>query len=289
MKYAYYPGCALHATAIEFDKSTREVCVALDIELQEMEDWNCCGAAAAHMTNELLADSLPAKNLAIASKMGLDITSPCAICINRLKTANKEINESQEIKEKVSQVIEESYDGQVKARLLLDILATDIGIDKIKENVIKELKNLKVVSYYGCLVTRPKDVAQFDNVEDPQSMDNLMAATGAKAIDWPFKTVCCGADYGTPRTDIVLKMANDILSMAKDLGADTIAVTCPLCQMNLELRQKDVEKEYGEIYNMPILYFTEVLGLSFGIEPKALGLDKHIVDAMGLLMRKGLI
>lgn len=289
MKYAYYPGCALHATSIEFDKSTREVCRVLGVDLQEIEDWNCCGAAAAHMTNELLAVSLPARNLAIASKMGLDITSPCAICINRLRIANKEIREDKEIQRKVSQVIEENYEGNTNARLILDLLVNDVGVNKVKEKVKKRLEKLNIVSYYGCLVTRPKDIAAFDKVEDPQSMDNLIAATGAVALDWPFKTVCCGTDYGTPRTDIVLKMAYDILSMAKNLEADTIAVTCPLCQMNLELRQKEVEEKYKESYRMPILYFTEILGLSFGIEPKALGLDKHIVDAMELLRRKGLI
>lgn len=289
MKLAYYPGCATHTTAIESDVSTKAVCKELEIELWEIEDWNCCGAASAHSTNELLAISLSARNLNLASKMGLDVVSSCAICINRLRTANKEIKENQKIKEKVAEIIEDNYEGKINARLMLDILANEVGRDKIKKKVCKNLEGLNVVSYYGCLVTRPKEVMGFDKVEDPQSMDEIISITGARSIDWPYKTECCGAEFGTPRTDIVLKMANDILSMAKDLGADAIAITCPLCQINLELRQKDVEKKYGEEYNMPVLYFTEILGLSFGLSPQILGLDRHIVDAMELLRRKGLI
>ena len=288
-KYAYFPGCSLQSTAKEYDISTREVSRALGMELVEIPDWICCGATPAHITNHLLSIALPVKNIIMARKQGMDLVTCCAACFSRLKVANKIMREDKAHREKVNEIVEDQYEGEVKIRHFLDILVNEYGLDKIKERVKKKLKGLKIASYYGCLLTRPPEVVQFDDPESPMSMDNLMESLGAEAVSWPYKTECCGASYSLTKTKIVLRLSRDILRMAKDEGAEAIAVACPLCQSNLDMRQMQIEKKYGEEFCMPIFYFTQLVGLALGVEAKKLGLNKHMVNPMNLLKEKGLI
>ncbi|OGX18122.1 MAG: heterodisulfide reductase subunit B [Omnitrophica WOR_2 bacterium RBG_13_44_8b] len=279
MKYAYFPGCSLHSTAKEYDISSRAVANALGIELIEIPDWVCCGATPAHLTLHLLSLALPVKNLLQAKKLGnYEVATCCAACFSRLKIANKFMEDDPVHKGKVEEVVGAKYSGEVKVRHFLDILVNVFGLNNISERVSKKLNGLKVACYYGCLLTRPPEIMQFDDVEEPHLMDDLMKAIGAEPVSWPYKTECCGASFSLTKTDIVLKLSQDILQMAYDAGAEAIVVACPLCQSNLDLRQSSINKKYKKHFHMPIFYFTQLLGLSLGIDPKKLGFNKLIVN-----------
>ncbi|MCL6518946.1 MAG: CoB--CoM heterodisulfide reductase iron-sulfur subunit B family protein [Armatimonadetes bacterium] len=277
MRYAYYPGCSLHSTARDYNLSTLAVCKQLGIELVEIPDWNCCGATSAHALNRDLSIALPLRNLAIAETMGLDVIAPCAACFNRMKSSNVAVNENPELLARMSDLIGMPYSGKVKVLPLLAVI-NEIGTETIREHVKRLLENLKVAPYYGCLLVRPPETTEFDDPEDPQSLDNLITALGAEVVKWPYKTECCGAGLSISKTEVVLKLTHDILSMAKRAGANCLATACPLCQSNLDLRQSDVEKAYGEKYGLPAFYFTQLMGIAFGLPGTSLGLDKLMVS-----------
>lgn len=284
MKYAYFPGCSLHSTAKEYDLSTKEVAKALGIELVEIPDWVCCGATPAHITMHLLSLALPVKNLLNAKKMdSYEVITCCAACFSRLKIANKVMATDPVHRAKVEEIVGQSYQGEVNVRHLLDVLVNVYGLQNLAAKVNKKLEGLKVACYYGCLLVRPPEVTKLDDLEEPHLMDDLMTAIGVETVKWPYKTECCGASFSLTKTDIVLKLSGDILQMAYDEGAKAIVVACPLCQSNLDLRQAMINKKFKKNFNMPILYFTQLLGLSLGIEAKKLGLDKHIVNPLKLL------
>jgi len=290
MKYAYFPGCSLHSTAKEYDISSRAVAGALGIELVEIPDWVCCGATPAHLTLHLLSLALPVKNLLAAKKLGnYEVATCCAACFSRLKIANKFMEDDLEHRSKVEEIVGTKYSGEVKVRHFLDILVNVFGLKNISERVTKKISGLKVACYYGCLLTRPPEVTELDDLEDPHLIDDLMKTIGVEPVQWPYKTECCGASFSLTKTDIVLKLSRDILQMAYDEGAQAIVVACPLCQSNLDLRQGMINKKYKKKFNMPIFYFTQLLGLALGIEPSKLGLEKHIVNPMPLLERKGIL
>ncbi|MDD3890471.1 MAG: CoB--CoM heterodisulfide reductase iron-sulfur subunit B family protein, partial [Syntrophomonadaceae bacterium] len=238
MNVAYFPGCSLQGMASEYDKSTRLVCKHLGINLEEIEDWNCCGATAAHSLNHLLSVSLAARNLDLAKKMGLHlVTAPCAGCYGRLKAASYELKNNSEVAEKVSQIIGTSVPIEPEVKNLLQLLVESIGTPAIAEKVVHPLKGLKLAAYYGCLLTRPNQVAQFDDREMPVSMDLLLQALGAETVNWAHKTECCGGGYAASETDIVIDLGGQILESARAAGADAIVVACPMCQTNLDTRQ----------------------------------------------------
>ncbi|MDP2939905.1 MAG: CoB--CoM heterodisulfide reductase iron-sulfur subunit B family protein [Candidatus Omnitrophota bacterium] len=289
MKYAYFPGCSLHSTAKEYDLSTKEVAKALGIELVEIPDWVCCGATPAHITMHLLSLALPVKNLILAKKMdSYEVVTCCAACFSRLKIANKFMQEDPVHREKVEKIVGQQYRGEVSVRHFLDVLVNIFGLKNIGERVTKKINGLKVACYYGCLLTRPPEVTGLDDLEDPHLIDDLMKTIGVEPVEWPYKTECCGASFSLTKTDIVLKLSCDILQMAHDEGAQAIVVACPLCQSNLDLRQTMINKKYKKSFNMPIFYFTQLLGLALGIEPNKLGFNKHIVNPMPLLREKEL-
>ena len=283
MKYAYFPGCSLSSTGIEYDMSTRKVAKALGVDLWEIPEWNCCGASSAHLTDQLLALALPARNLAIAEEQGLDVAIPCAACYARSKATEMEVKNSQEMQKTISDVIEREYTGKSRAKALLDIFVNDLGLEAINALVNKPLKGLKVVSYYGCLLVRPPRLG-FDDPEDPQTMDKLVEALGGTAVQWAFKTECCGAAHATAKTDVGLAMIEKILTAAKESGADCIATACPLCMSNLICVRSDGAK-FGHSYNLPVFYFTELMGLALGLKPEEMGINKHFVDASGLIKK----
>ena len=284
MKVAYYPGCSLHATAKEYDDSCRLVFKELGVELQEIPGWICCGATPAHLTSHLLGVALPCKNLVLVDEMDLDtVIAPCAACFNRLKVADQEVKEDLELKKDVEKVLGRPYSGRVEIKHPLEIIAQDIGLEKVRKMVRRELEGLRVASYYGCLLVRPPEAVNFDDPEDPQSLDDLVTTLGGEAVPWAFKTECCGASFSLSETDIVLQLSGEILNEALEAGAECIVVACPLCQSNLDLRQKAIEKKCRKRINLPVLYFSELLGLALGMNMRELGLLKHVVNPTKLL------
>jgi len=280
-KYAYYPGCSLHSTGSEYDISFRAVCEKLGMEIKEIDGWICCGTSPAHSSSRLLSLALPYENICLAEKMGMsDIVAPCAACFARLKTAIYEANEDAEIASQISEAIEKPLPKSMNILSPLEIFCNQQGL---AEAVTKQLSELKVVCYYGCLLTRPSKVMQFDECEYPMAMDELLRSLGIETLDWSYKTECCGGALAMTRTDVVLKLTHDILEEAKAVGANAIAVGCPLCHVNLDTRQTEVEKEYDTQYGLPIFYFTQLMGLAMGVAGDKLGLQKHFVSADGLL------
>ncbi len=284
MKYAYYPGCSLSSTGIEYDMSTKETAKILGIDLWEIPEWNCCGASSGHLTDHLLSLALPARNLAIAEEAGLDVAIPCAACYARCKASEVAVKSSEEMKDTIEQVIERKYEGKTTARSMLDVLANDVDLSVIRDKVTTQLGEIKAACYYGCLLVRPLETG-FDDPEDPQSMDQLLNALGAETVEWSHKTECCGASHPTTKSEIGLKMLERILSAAKEAGANCIVTACPMCVNNLDMRQGQVERTFKEKYDLPIFYFTELMGLAFGVEPVQLGLNKHFVDAISLVTK----
>ncbi|MFH1791704.1 MAG: CoB--CoM heterodisulfide reductase iron-sulfur subunit B family protein [Candidatus Omnitrophota bacterium] len=283
MQIGYYPGCSLTGTAREFDKSMRMIAPVLDIELKEVADWNCCGATSAHATNRMLSLALPARVLAIAERDGLDrVLAPCAECYSRLRFAQVECREDEKLRRQISQIIDMDFKADAKAVSMIELLS-EIGIEKIKSSVKIELKGLKVASYYGCLLVRPPKVVKFDDCEEPVTMDNAVKAMGADIIDWAFKTECCGASFSISKTDVVLDLTGKILRNARMQGADIVAVACPMCHSNLDMRQVDIMRKTGENLNIPILYITQLIGLALGMDAKELGLKDHFINAMNVM------
>jgi heterodisulfide reductase subunit B len=284
MKYAHYPGCSSESSARDQHVSSVAVARALGIEFVDMEGWTCCGATPGHQTNRVLAASLPAANLMIAQDMGLDIVVNCAACFSRLKMANYEVVHHPGMRQKVADAIGRDYDGSVKVRHFIEVLLEDYGLLALEKKFKFSLRGLKVAPYYGCLLVRPHEVTQFDDPENPKTIDRLITAMGGESIDWPGKTDCCGNSMSlTTRSDLVVKLSDAIIGIAKAAGADCIAVACPLCQVNLDLRQIDIQKQTGRRYDMPIIYITQLLGLCLGISEPNLGLNKLVVSPLNVI------
>ncbi|MBM7855401.1 heterodisulfide reductase subunit B [Desulfohalotomaculum tongense] len=276
MKFAYYPGCSLESTGQEFDYSIRAVSKALDVELVELPDWVCCGSTSAHATSHKLALALPAQNLVIAEEQRLDPVVPCSACYNRLKTAEHAIKTNDELRKQVESLLGCRFTGEVQTKSALEAFTKDVGLTAITKRVERKLTGLKVVCYYGCLTSRPPEAVAFEDPENPQSMDKLMKALGAEPLTWSYKTDCCGASLSITKADIVYSMTGRILDAAVEAGAQAIVTTCPLCQTNLETRRR------GGI-DIPVFYFTELMGLAFGLPDTNRWFKKHMVDPMPLV------
>jgi heterodisulfide reductase subunit B len=289
MKYAYYPGCSLHASAGEYDLSTRNLFKTLGIGLTEIPDWFCCGATPAHNVDELLSLSLCAKNLELADKVEGDLAVACASCFSRLKFTQHTLEENVTKRKQVEKAIDApvKLDSQVKH--LLEILANDLGLEQLTAAVNKPLLGLKVACYYGCLLTRPPDVPNLDCVEAPTIMERVIEAVGAETVTWTHRLECCGANFTLSRPGVVIQLTNAILDSAKAAGADCIMVGCPLCHGNLDIRQKEIEGVYQTSYNLPVFYLTQLVGLSVGLDSDQLGLDAMMVNPTTLLKEKGLL
>jgi len=280
VKYAFFPGCSLESTARSFDLSTRAVCRALGIALEEIPDWTCCGSTPAHATSDSLAVALPTRNLQKAQAMGLPVMVACASCYARLRTANHRVSSDPEDRRRAERITGRPYDGGVLVRHVLDVLVNHFGPDAIRAKVCRPLSGLRVACYYGCLLTRPPEVVAFDDAEHPASMDALATAAGAEPVEWPFKTECCGAALSMTHPGVVGRLAHKLLTMAEAAGADCLAVACPLCHINLDLRQADAAKRHGAFRPTPVLYVTQLLGLALGLPAKDLGLDAPTVAAV---------
>jgi heterodisulfide reductase subunit B len=287
MSYVFYPGCSLESTAKGFAESTKAVARALGLDLPDLPGWTCCGSTAAHQSDQLLSLALPAENLRAAS--GNTVAVACAACYSRLKLANHEIAGNEESRRQVGEVLGVDYDGSTPVKHLLEILRDDIGFAEIAKRVSRPLAGLRVAAYYGCLLLRPPAIMRFDDAENPTVLDDVLTATGAEAVEWPYKTECCGASYSITKTEIVLRLSRQILAMARDAGADCIAAACPLCQLNLDMRQGDIEAASNEKFGLPVFYFTQLLGLALGLPANELGLRSLVVDPAPLLSEKGIL
>jgi len=281
---SYYPGCSLHGTAKEYDESIQAVSTLLDIRLHELEDWTCCGASSAHCTDESLAVALAARNLAIAERNDRELLIPCVACYNRFKVAEKEAKDHPE-----NLPIFHPYRGHVPIRYALDFFCEESILDIVKKKRVKPLSGLKVACYYGCLTVRPPKLTSIKDYENPQHMDRLMETLGAEPLPWSYKADCCGASLVMTRTDIVRKLSGRLLAMAVEAEADCIVTGCSMCQANLDTRQEEIKKEGGGRYEIPVLYFTELMGLALGHKDIKKWLGRHITDPIKVLNKKGLI
>lgn len=288
LRFAYYPGCSLHATAKEYDESTQAVAKAAGVDLVEIPDWNCCGASSAHVTDPFLGFALPARTLAQGEEMGLDIVAPCAACYGRLMAAKQEAVHRPELVGRFEAATGRKLAGTGRVLNVLELLGEPKVAEAIAAKVTRPLEGLKVAPYYGCLLVRPPKVTHFDNTERPVTMDRLLEKVGATAVDFPFKTECCGASLGISRVDLVIELAARIMETAKRAGAEAVAVACPLCQTNLDGRQAAAGVKRHDRYGLPVYYITQLVGLALGAKPAALGLGKHLTDTMGLLRQKKL-
>ena len=279
MNFGYFPGCSLLGSAREFDESLHAVARALDIHLQEIPDWNCCGSTAAHNLSRLLALALPARILALAEKAGLnEVLVPCSACYSRLIMARHELIQDEALRSQVSELIEMEFKGTARVLNILEAL-TKVFAEPQAIKLAKPFER-KVACYYGCLLVRPAKVVNFDRPEDPQSMDALMKKIGATPIDWPHKVECCGAGLNISRTDLVCKLSGKIIDTAEKRGAEALIVACPMCHANLDMRRAEIEKYMGRNYSLPVLYITQAIGLALGIDEKELGLQRHLVPVV---------
>ena len=280
LKVSYYPGCSLEGTANDYAASIEVVARVLDLELAELEDWNCCGATAAHSINQALALELAGRNLKIARAAGPEVVVPCALCFNRLKVTQKAL----------AGAAPEAVDRNgLKIWDLLDYLTQNNFLAALSQKVVQPLKDLKAVGYYGCLVARPPEVTDKGDYEHPQNLEALLRVLGASPRDWSYQTDCCGAGLAVARPDLIDTLVARLYDRALAAGAECFVVSCQMCQANLDLPQERISRHFGKDYYLPVFYFTELIGLALGLPEVPRWLGKHLVDPKPLLRRKGLM
>jgi heterodisulfide reductase subunit B len=265
---------------MEYGLSTQAVFKTLGVELVEIDDWNCCGAAATHSINHLLSLCLPARNISKAqSSQAGSLVVPCAGCFNMLKRAEHALKNDEAKRKEIEETVGFTYQPSLEILALMDVMLNRIGLEKVQEKLKRPLKGLKAACYYGCALVRHPKVTQLDDPENPQYLDRLIKSLGAEPVEWSYKIDCCGADLALTYGDIVKKLVGKIVAMAKEAGAQCIVTSCGLCQANLEMRQ-----EIG----LPIFYFTELMGVAFEIENRDKWWSKHMISPKGLLKELGL-
>ena len=280
MKFSYFPGCTDHSTSYEYGRSTEAVLKALSAEVLEIEDWNCCGAAATHSINHLLSLCLPARNIAIAQKTGAGpLVIPCAGCFNMLKRVEYALKHDEAKRKEIEEIVGFTYEPSFELLALMDVMVNRIGLETIRKNVKNPLKGLKAACYYGCALVRHPKVTQLDHPENPQMLDRLVKTLGAEPVKWSYKNDCCGADLALTYGNVVRKMVGKIVAMAREAGAQCLVTSCGLCQANLEMRQDA---------GLPIFYFTELMGVALDVEKRDHWWSKHMISPKGLLESLGL-
>jgi heterodisulfide reductase subunit B len=283
MRLGYYPGCSLSGTAREYNQSLQEVMHRLDVQLEEVEDWSCCGASSAHASNHALALALPARNFALAHDQGFEtIVAPCAACYNRLICTKHALESDSAVHAQVAETLGREFSHEAAVMNIVQLFQ-HLGEEKLAARATRSMSGVRAACYYGCLLLRPAEVVRFDDAECPSSMEALLKSVGVPTIDWNFRTECCGAAHSIARTDIVLDLSSRIIEDARMHGANVIVVACPMCHSNLDMRQGAMKSRSGGTTDMPILYLSEIIGLAMGIVPDALGLDQHFVSAARLL------
>lgn len=292
MKIAYYPGCTLKAHGKNFEESALCSLRELGIEVFEIPRWNCCGTVFSLATDDIIHHVAPLRNLIRAQEAGFNsLVTLCAMCYNTLKRSKGRYDDSADVREKIKRFMDEekiNLNGSFRILHYLEFLRDEVKLENLTPKIVKPLKSLRVASYYGCLLVRPKEIG-FDDMENPTIMDNLMMALGAEAIDFPYKTECCGAYQTVDKPQVVIRRTAQILKAAKERGAEVVVVSCPLCAFNLDYRQKDVRQSELDFQTIPILYFTQLLAIALGCPESSLRLDLHEIDPKPILKEKGLI
>jgi heterodisulfide reductase subunit B2 len=278
-QYAYYPGCSLESLAKDYQISAKEVARALELGLKEIEDWNCCGATAYFPVDEMLAYTLVARNLAIAEKTGLtDFVAPCSACFKNAYYTNAYLKKDPDLADHINFALEEDnlhVEGKLKVRHLIEVVMEDVGLEKIKAKAVHPLEGLRVAPYYGCQLLRPRK--DHEEVEDPRYFEELLSAIGAEPVEYVSKARCCGGSLIITNRKAALEMVRILLKDAIDHGADVIATTCPMCNVNLEVYQDQVNREFGTQYSIPVMYFTQLMGMALGLSLRRLGIARRPV------------
>lgn len=278
MNIGYYPGCALHGSSNDYEQSLRACLSKLGVELSEMRDWICCGATAAHSLNHKLSVALPARNLALAESQQMEqVLAPCPLCSMQLIKASAQIKSDEGLRKELATIVEMPVEGRAKVLNLIEIFQS-AGLETLKAAVTNKLESIQAACYYGCLLTRPPAIVQFDDAERPQSMEAVVQALGAKTVEWNFNTECCGAGMTMADEDTVLELGHRILENAAAHGANCIVVACPMCHVNLDMKQPAIIARYGG-NPLPVYYLSDLAGLALGLKPKELGIDRHFVEA----------
>jgi len=277
-RIALYPGCSLEGTASSFETSLTAVFEKLGIKYDTLKDWNCCGATSAHALDHKLYMSLNLRNLALAQEQGYDeVFAPCAACYHRLASADLELSKNATIRDTLKAETGFDYRGTVKIRNVLDLLTTNVGMERIKAAVKVPLSGMRIACYYGCLNTRIPRADCFDDREYPMSMDRIVTALGGEVIDWSYKTECCGASLFVTAPAASARLCGKILKDAEARDVNCIAVACPMCQNNLDAKQDEVRAESGISRAIPIVFITQLMGLAYGIEERRLQMASSIV------------
>ncbi len=277
--YSYFPGCSLEKMAISYHQSAMQTTSALGVELKELEDWNCCGATTYFHVDELLAYTLVARNLAMAEEIGHDLVAPCSACYKNTYFANAYLKEDQDLFDHINYALEQDdlrYSGSIEVKHLMEVFVNDVGIEEIKNKITHPLDGLRVAPYYGCQIVRPRK--DHEEVENPQFFEDLMRAIGADPVNYAYRLRCCGGSLIITSREAALTLVRDLLQAAEDSEADVIATSCPMCQTNLECYQMQVNQEFGTDFSVPIMYFTQLIGLAMGLPPKKLGIGTEFIS-----------
>ncbi len=289
MKIPYYPGCTLNTVAKNFDESAKSSAASIGFEMEELSQWNCCGATFPLTPDNVMGLTAPAKVLSRARKEGDTLTTLCSVCYNVLKRTNKVIRDNKEKRSVINGFIEEDYDGSLNVVHFIEVLRDRVGFAKVKEAVKKPLAGIKAGAYYGCMLLRPFEDMGIDNAEKPTVFEDLLKALGAEPVDFPNKIECCGAHLSMNNEKIVEKLSGNVMTSAVGSGAELIVTSCPLCQYNLEKSQAKVASDTPGYRPVPVAYFTQVLGLALGQDPMELGFEKNSTDIMPFLKEKGIV
>lgn len=279
MKFGYYPGCALHGSSNDYEQSLRACLRALEVQLDEIEEWICCGATAAHSLNHTLSIALPARNLALAERQGCEeMLAPCPMCSAQLLRARSAITADPAVRDQMATIVEAPLDAPPRVLNLIQLFER-IGPETLKVHARNPLKDLKPACYYGCLLVRPPAVVNFDDAEQPDSMEAVLRTLGAKPVDWNMRTECCGAGMTMASPETVTELGGRILANAVAHGANAIVVACPMCHVNLDMKQTAIENQAGARFNLPVYYLSDVVGMALGLSAAELGIDRHFVVA----------
>ena len=279
MRLGYYPGCALHGSSDDYDQSVQACLSLLDVQLDELADWICCGATAAHSISRTLSVALPARNLAIAERDGLsELLAPCPLCSMEFCKSRKKLLADEELRQRISDIVELPVQGSTEVLNLIQVFQR-VGLETITARVTQQLGEFRPACYYGCMLTRPRTVVEFDDPEHPSSMEEILTALGAAPVAWNFATECCGAGMTMAAPDTVVELAHRILTDARAQGANCVVVACPMCHVNLDLKQAEVEQRTKVRHDLPVYYLSDLVGLALGLDEHALGINRHLVTS----------
>jgi len=289
MDYLYFPGCTLYTKAKNLDTAARECASIVGFELHELPNWTCCGAAFPLATDNIMALLPPSRILANAMQEGGKLTTLCSVCFNVLRRTLHLLESDTEKREKIFDFIEMEYRDGLHLPHYLEILRDEIGFEKVKEKVSRDLKGLRVAPFYGCMLLRPFEEIQFDDKENPTVFENFIQSVGCEPVDFPYKIECCGSFQSVGVPDVATECSYAILKSAIKNGAEVLVTTCPLCQYNVDTKQKEIKEKYPDFQGVPVLYFSQLMGLSFGLSMETLDFQRNDVDPFPLLEGKGLL